>query len=86
MRSTRRSNRRSTRRRSTRRQRGGANASAPKPTNPFFNAYGVRHHNVEINTAFTKERQEQIQKELSALTNKHYVSESESNNTSHPVA
>ena len=43
------------------------NAKSPKPGSPIFNRYGVRHRNIELNTAFTRYHKKQINKELNNL-------------------
>jgi hypothetical protein len=81
MRSTcRRSNRKSHRnRRLTRRQKGGLvpNATAPKfdpeHNHKFFNVYGARHKNIELNAVFAKAHHKEIKNELHKIEEKHIV-------------
>ena len=49
------------------------NASSPKASSPIFNRYGVRHRNLELNTAFSRYHKKQINKELNALRKMHLV-------------
>jgi hypothetical protein len=69
------------RKRSTRRYRGGANASfTSSGYQAKENLKGMQERQNKIRTVLNARRKKEINAELAALKNRHYVSESESNN------